>query len=309
MATLKRVLERHREVAGVSATVLIDANRYSGKGRKLAREGLDPIWPELQLDAGLAWAVADSGYVIEGDLDGLKALLNDGAEINQRLGGRVLVPIAVDYRFVKERADWLRDTIDDYGVAFGLMLGHAGDPIGTVDAASGVRHVFGGQTVGALLRTDLAAIPAVASGAAFGAIGTNSGMRHIYPPRSGGGPAAGVSAFLPYGMSYHLLDRIAAAAALTPDDVHWRCPCEGCQNGRVDLCVFTSDQAFAHSVRGAVEVARLALRGATSVDNLRSFRARAMSAQLVHLDIEANVDGAWSSPKYLDAWVKALADV
>ena len=38
----------------------------------------------------------------------------------------------------------------------------------------------------ALLRTDLSAVAAVAAGARFGAVGTSSTLRHIWPSKGGG---------------------------------------------------------------------------------------------------------------------------
>lgn len=62
-----------------------------------------------------------------------------------------------------------------------LVLAHRNDPLGSLAAVRGLLRVLAEIPNVVLLRTDLAAIGAVANGASLGAVGTSTSVRHLVP--------------------------------------------------------------------------------------------------------------------------------
>lgn len=304
-AAADRLLTRHREIAGVESRVLFDANRYSGKNRKLAAEPLDADWITWQHDHGAPIALTDSGYLSLERFDDLYTLLADATRIADRTASPVMAVLPLDYLILKNRADDLLAAITAAGIPVALAVGHTTDPFGSAAAVTGLLTVLTAPVPIALLRSDLSAVGAVAGGAVFGAVGTASSLRHIWTSTGGGGGRGGriVSVYVPRLMSYHHLERLPLVAAQMPGDFFW-CFCEICQGDPVFDRV-GDHTAFAHSIGSIESAAREVLDGSRE-NRLSSFRSRAMSAQMMHLDIAAQMeDTHWDAPSSLNAWVKA----
>lgn len=304
-AAADRLLTRHREIAGAQSRVLFDANRYSGKNRKAAAEPLDADWVNWQLDHGAPLALTDSGYLSLERFDDVHSLLADASRLAARAAGAVMAVLPIDYRILKNRADDLLAAITTAGIPVALAVGHTTDPFGSAAALTGLLTVLTAPVPIALLRSDLSAVGAVAGGAIFGAVGTASSLRHIWTSTGGGGGRGGrvVSVYVPRLMSYHHLERLPMVAAQMPADYFW-CFCEICQGDPVFDRV-GDHTAFAHSIGSIAAAAREVLDGSRE-DRLASFRSRAMNAQMMHMDIAAQMEDAhWDAPSSLNAWVKA----
>jgi len=305
IAAADRLLTQHRAIAGADARILFDANRYSGKGRALGSEPLSADWVRWQLDHQAPVALTDTGYISLERLDDLDLVLGRAADIADTVNGPVMAMLPIESLILKDRADLLRAAIDRAGIPIALAVGHSGDPFGSKDAVRGLLHVLATPVQTALLRTDLSAVAAVAAGARFGAVGTTSTLRHIWPPKGGGPAQPGVSVLVPRLMSYHRLERLAPVAAQVPADYFW-CHCEICQGGAVFDQV--SDRTAPEHSIGAIAAFAVDLLSGTREENLASFRAKAMNAQTLHYEIGMEMDDTtrWAPPASLGSWVKAL---
>lgn len=304
IAAADKLLAAHRSIAGPEARILFDANRYSGKNRATGAEPLSVEWVSWQLDHGAPVALTDTGYISDENIDQVDLALGRGAEIAAQVGGTVMTMLPIESSILKNSADQLRTAIDRTGVPVALALGHNTDPFGAVDAVRGLLHVLDSPVSVALLRTDLSAVAAVAAGALFGAVGTSSTLRHIWPSK-GGGRSPGTSVLVPRLMSYHLLERLPMVAAQIPADYFW-CDCNICEGGAVFDHV-TEHTAHEHSVDSIAAFAANLLSG-TREQNLKSFREKAMNAQTLHSEIQVEMeDLSWASARSLDSWVKALS--
>lgn len=303
--TLKSTVELHRHIAGAEATVLVDANRYSGKNRLLASAPLSRRWLEEQWDLGITWAITDSGYVDRGATNDLRALVANAKALSRSTTGQFFLAVPIDVKWVTEDAEQLRKLVEAHGIPVAYMLGSPGDPLASRKAVEGLLYLLESPVTSALMRTDQSAIGALAGNATFSAMGTSATLRHIYPPRPGGfGPNPPPSVLVPQGLSHHRTDTLAAAIGLTPDERHWLCECERCQAARLDTILDPVD-AFSHNVHAITDIARHVLQGGDRAASLRSWTATCRNAQFVHMDIANSTQMNWNSPRFLAAWVAA----
>jgi len=306
-AAAQRLLDEHRAVAGTTARILFDANRYSGKKRALGDEPLSAEWVAWQLDHGAPVAITDTGYIDLEHIEQIGLVLSRTTDIATKVTGPVTAMLPIDYLILKNEADRIRDFVDAAGIPIALAVGHSGDPFSSVDAVRGLLHVVTSTVPTALLRTDLSAVGAVAAGASFGAVGTSTTLRHIWPPKNGGPTKPGVSYLVPRLMSYHRREHIPLVAAQVPED-YFLCDCDICENCSVVDRV-TEHNAHEHSINAIASISAAVLGGNPS-DSLRSFRAKAMYAQSLHSDIQLEMeDDRWAAPSSLNAWVKALDEI
>ncbi|KXZ60999.1 hypothetical protein AB1285_21980 [Microbacterium sp. NRRL B-14842] len=302
-AAADKLLTTHRSIAGPESRILFDANRYSGKNRATGDAPLSLEWVTWQLDHGAPVALTDTGYISLENIAQVDLALGRGADIASQASGTVMTMLPIESLILKNSADQLRTAIDRAGVPVALALGHSTDPFGAVDTVRGLLHVLGSQVSIALLRTDLSAVAAVAAGARFGAVGTSSTLRHIWPSK-GGGRSPGTSVLVPRLMSYHLLERLPLVAAQVPADYFW-CDCNICEGGAVFDHV-TEHTAPEHSI-GSIATFAANLLSGTREENLKSFREKAMNAQTLHSEIQVEMeDVRWAPARSLDSWVKAL---
>lgn len=301
--TLEKTLATHREIAGESATALADANRYYGTNRVSASAPLSLEWLQRQWDAGIPWAITDSGYVDRNADDDLTALFAGGDELARKATGRFFLAIPADKHWVTTRAADLRAAVEAHGIPVIYLFGSTGDPLASKKAVDGLLYLLDSAVPSAIMRTDQAAIGALAGNAVFGAMGTNTSLRHIYPPRPGGGfrTTGFPSAFLPRGLSFHRTDTLSRAIALSPDELHWLCSCDRCGGMRLDS-ILDETHAFTHSLLSLTEVARHVLSGGDREKSLASWSSMCRSAQFTHIDIETTTGMKWDYPDFLGAW-------
>jgi hypothetical protein len=300
---LRRAVETHRSAAGRQSSVLADADLYSGKNRVMGEHRLNPGWVAHQLNAGLPVACTDSGFINDASSAQLISVLSQAAGLQQQRTGRVLTFLPLCGTWVTQRAETLRAQIERHQVPVALLLGAAQDPLASKRAVEGLLHVLESEVPVSLLRTDMAAVGALAAGASIAAIGTRSGLRHIYPIRKskGGPPPSLPSVLVPQSMSLHRLDTLAEAIADSPDGLHWTCPCNRCY-GRSLITIRSEEQAFGHNLSAAADIARHVLDCPGRAGRLQSWVALCGQAQFVIMDIAATTNRRWDGPDYLGAW-------
>lgn len=299
-ARAKDLVLLHRTRTHTEPTdVLLDAQRYSGKNRIRGTEPHDLVWTQVQHRLGLPWALTDSGYIGDGDLTALQATLADGA----RHPGQTIVALPLHCSWLTRRADQLVDLINEAGLPVALMLEHRDDPFAVKNAVVGLLEVLQCRVPVSLLRCDVSAVGALAHGAAVGAVGTSTSLRHIFPhsEKGGGGPNRGLpAAIVPRGLIYKQLDRIAEACRVLDDQTLWTCNCIICQ-GRPINQIFTADNAFLHSLATLAQLTAYVL---ASPDPPGTWREKVRVAQFDLLDLESSgLD--WTPPAFLGRWMAA----
>lgn len=298
------VIDRTRRRAP-SADVLIDASWYTGKNRKLASSAPTRDWITCQRGHGLSWAMTDSGYCGAGDLDGLVTTLSAGAGF----GPGVIVALPLSHRWLTEDADTLKTQIDRFGVPVALMLEDESDPLDRSGAVSGLVEVLATDTPVMLLRSDVAALGALAYGAAGGAVGTTSTYRHIYPrsDRDGGGPVR-LSFVIPQLLGYFLNSRFENAYRIDATLPAWKCGCLYCAG--LDLTWIASSQdpfeaAFQHSVAALAALGRnLTASIAAGVSAPSAWTQMCLAAQMEHFTVERATGGEWKPKDSLAEWIR-----
>lgn len=229
-----------------AADILVDAALYSGSQRITASAPLSADWVRFQHERGNHWALTDSGYCAAGDRDGLRMLLRRA----DALGPRVIAALPIAGSWLRDDATYLREQIDAVGVPVALIVEDEADPFDQRGTVAGLVEVLRAQTPVLLLRSDTAALGALAHGAAGAAMGSSSAYRHLYPNLGGGGTAP-TSFIVPELLGYISQPVFDNAHRIAPDLEAWICGCSLC--GGADLAWINGDRdtAFEHSIRTA----------------------------------------------------------
>jgi hypothetical protein len=287
------------------ADVLIDASLYTGKNRKFASSPPTRDWITFQRAHQLPWAMTDSGYIAAGDAAGLETTLSAGAA----LGAGVIVALPLAGRWLNDDAATLKARIEQHSTPVALMIEDDEDPFDQPGAVAGLIEVLSADTPVMLLRSDTAALGALAYGAAGAAIGTTSTYRHIYPMRDGGGGANNLSFVIPLLLGYFLNTRFENAYRLDSSLAAWRCGCTYC--GGLDLTWIASsenefDAAFQHSVAALADLGH-ELTDAVALGQSASaaWTRMCLQAQLEHFAVAEATDGMWIPKNCLSEWIKA----
>ena len=279
--------------------VMFDASRYNGNTRDSGIHTLSVKWVHAQWELGVAMAFTDSPYIPNSDRAALQSVLQQAAAMPQPL--TAVLPLGLEW--LKRDADLLREAINAAGVPVALVLEHAKDPLGVQSALQGLVHVLGANVPVVLLRSDLAAIGAVASGASMGAVGTRPSQRHLYPVTTGGRGSSFTSAFVPHSMDFRKLETINIAKGRVPDNPEWfTCECAYCGGRGLDW-IDTAEQAYLHS---ASAIARLSADVFDSPGGPQDARhvwlSKCINAQHINLTINHAMDGGWEPQEFLGAW-------
>ncbi len=280
--------------------VLFDAERYAGANRDQEKPTLNPDWVTMQHARGLRHALTDSPFIADGDRTRLTSILAQGA----RLPGAITT-LPLGRRWFTRDAAELTEAINRFSTPVALMAQDAADPFASEPAVAGLIHVLDNTAVQVLLlRSDLAAIGALAFGASHAAIGTSTALRHIWPPAKGGrGHQAVIAAYVPSAMSYRSLQTISAAMLHFADDqLLWRCNCDVCAGKTLDWLA-REDEAAEHSLLSLSGLTRSVLADASQAAHCWTERCRTASS--INQEISVKLIKNWPVPRNLNAWVKA----
>lgn len=297
---LSSVLADCRAAGADPDGILLDANCYSGKGRRVDTR-LNPHWVTAQRRAGLRVQLTDSPYIPAGDRAALAAILAQASGFGD--GTVCVLALALDW--LTHDVEFLADTINRAGVPVALALEHTKDPLGVAGAVAGLEHLLDvSQVKIGMLRSDLSVIGAVAFGASWGAVGATSALRHIYPIKGGGGRPATISALVPSCIAYRSLEMIAAGIAASPDDeIPWRCGCRFCTGLTIEGIV-NSAGAYRHSLAAIALLGERVLMGSSVLVRKHAWLQACNHAQTVNLEIGATTDMRWEPPAFQGAWWK-----
>lgn len=296
-----RAVHATRQVAP-GADLLLDRNRYSGNQRADASDPMDRRWVEDQLGVlQLPWALADPGFCRT--TSDVQLVLDDA----RRLPERVIVPLAMPHELLCDDADTLLTRVNDQKKPVAVILEHKADPFSTTGVATGLTRLIHGATVPVLLlRTDTSALGAISHGAAAGAIGAHSGLRHVYPETKGdGGHPEHLSFVVPDLLTYVLGDRFARTYEDNPDPALWRCNCWFC-HGRDLSWIDTEPAAFAdafqHSVAAIADLGAQLHTHLATMTPVEAWDLMCTTAQIAHDEV-ANPSGSpWAPQRFLANW-------
>lgn len=291
--------------ANTRAAILIDADRYSGRRRGIGAACMTTTWVNMQLKAGLSWALTDSGYIPAGDLAALRAVLAWSAGTGQVI---TALPLAIEW-LTRDR-DILIAELTAAGRPVALMLESEGDPLATTAAVTGLIAVLRCPVPVLLLRSDTSVLGALAHGAAAVSVGTKSGLRHIYPVPNddSSGFAPPLAAYVPaLNAYYRLAPKIEDAITRDPGLDVWKCDCEMCKGRSLEWIVFHSDPATAaleHSLAAQADVAKTILSRPAAMRG-SEWKTMCAIAQLNHDKIVTKTNRTWQPAKALKAWVSS----
>lgn len=301
-AKVMNVLAPFREVTGNVEHALVDANRYSGMGRKVGAAALDVDLVKAQLNAGQRYALTDSPYIPDGDFAALDSTLTQARAMRRP----VVAALPISHLWLKNRAKELREAISLGGVPVGLMVEHAGDPMGVQAVVRGLVQVFGADQPVLVLRCDASAVAAVPYGASGGAIGTQTSLRHLYPlpkpGKGGGGRPPRIAVWVPRLMRYMSVETVADLVQYPDMDQYFTCDCFACNGLRLDRIVSDQD-AYEHSLRALTKFATTRLGTAKTPELQRRALFEAGNwAQFAHQDIESTTGVPLEPPAFIGAW-------
>jgi hypothetical protein len=306
LAIAEYVLDHHQ----YRRPVLIDRARYAGGKRRFATGTFDASWITRQRRLGLSAILPDVGYVGQDDEPGLVSILTRVAD----LGPGAVAPLALHLSWLNAKANLgrLTDHVQSAGVPIALALEHEKDPLSARYAIDGLITLLELPIPVIMLRCDVSAIGALSFGATAAAVGTTTGLRHIYPlpkPDASGGfgggpkPAAVVRGCLAYAS----LDKIDQAVQADRDNLLWACSCRVCAGRTLDWLGSAPDPetaAFQHSLETLYQIRRDLLgreERATGTQRRQSWIAQCDSAMFQHLDIQSTIY-QWEPPRALGNW-------
>jgi hypothetical protein len=242
--------------------------------------------------------LTDSGYIGGGDHASLVSILEQA----HALGPDVTATLPLHPMWLSIDLPRLQTEIDAHGVPVALALEHRTDPFSVRPTMAGLVTLLDRSVPASLLRTDTAALGAIAFGAKWSAIGLRSGLRHFYPiTKGGGGNRPSPAALLPAALSMIHLYKIAAGYAATSDDPAWMCDCTVCGNRTMDTLLYRPEQANAHTFELLLNLRDQLVALPTGPLRRQSWRAQCQSA-LFYFDSLALRGLAWKQTANLRHW-------
>jgi hypothetical protein len=186
-------------------------------------------------------------------------------------------------------------------VAF--IFEHSKDPLAKKAALFGFVSVLRAVNVPILLlRCDVSALGALAFGAHAVAVGTTSGLRHLFKPSGGGRPDGMESAFLRDFLAFSKVGKIAQAVQASPDDPLWVCWCQFCHGRPLDwLLTATPLEVRGHSIELLADLRDQLIQVAPGSAREQAWKAWCASAQFRHENLEAS-NIFWETPPAIRRW-------
>jgi hypothetical protein len=191
-----------------------------------------------------------------------------------------------------------------------VAIEHDGDPFSAQYLLRGFLRLLAQVEVPLLLlRSDVSALGALCHGAHAAAIGTTSGLRHIYPRRRGGGPARhpALAAFVTALLGYHTIERFAKVVDKTPDLEHyWACQCDTC-HGWTPASVDSPEAAFRHSLDAQLRLRDELFHAQTREALVSTWHEHCSHALNLHEEIAKELPD-WPRPAGLRTWLRVTQD-
>lgn len=280
----------------------LDANWYSGKHRRTGDSELSLSWAMQQVALGTPHIMTDAGYICAGHRDHLLSALDQAVALQDTIGRRLRATIALDAEWVRKEHSQLVDEFHERDLHIALAIGHPGDPLGPQSTVKGLMEIVKLGTV-SLIRTDLSAFGAIASGAPDAAIGTRTSLRHVYTRKGAKGRSSDwPSIIVNSTMAYRTQDRINDLIFNFADDVLWTCYCSWCGGVKLDASLRPFDYVgiTEHNYNVTAMIAHDVL---SSPDPLKTWISKCKVAQSYILEVSAETGIPWDPPDFLGGWI------
>ncbi len=128
--------------------LLADRRRYTGTARIRGTASFAPSWLAGQRDAGVTPVLTDSGYIGDGDVTALRAILRQAAEA----GPDVTAVLPLHERWLHQDRATLIAEVTAHEAPVALVLEHAEDPLASSEAVAGLTELLRNAPSVALLR-------------------------------------------------------------------------------------------------------------------------------------------------------------
>jgi hypothetical protein len=299
LAVAKYLQDKH---PGYRRPILVDASAYAGKARKRASDRFDTDWMAQQRKLLIA-VLPDAGYIDQDDEAGLLSILtrvHDGPE-------GTIAPLALHRSWLdsKHGLSTLKQHVLDAGVPIALILEHSRDPLSTRASLRGLVSLLDTGVHSMVLRCDASAVGALCFGANAAAMGTRTGLRHLYPLTDRGGPVqAKVAVLIRSTLSYISLEKLDLAYSKDPDNLLWSCACGVCAGADLSWIGSSYDQqksAYQHSVEVLYDIrGQLFNKPYTQLQLRQAWIDQCNSAIFKHHEISESID--WDPPPVLGNW-------
>ncbi|MEU7528052.1 hypothetical protein AB0A74_20145 [Saccharothrix sp. NPDC042600] len=287
---------------GFRRPILVDASAYAGRRRRFASDPFDRDWMRHQRRLGLPAVLPDAGYVAEDDEDGLLSVLYRVHEEPQ--GTVALLALHHSWTDPKHGQPTLKQHALAAGVPLALVLEHPKDPMQVRRSVHGLVDLLDAAPSTMLLRSDASAVGSLCYGAIAAAVGTRTGLRHLYPLGRRGGRKASIAVFVRSTMSYITLAKLDRAYQMDPDNDLWRCGCDVCADADLSWVGSSPDpwqSAYLHSVEVLHQIRRdLFDNNLTPQQRRQAWIAQCDSAIFRHDELSELTD--WEPPAYLGNW-------
>lgn len=299
-----KTIIRHLYARGFRQPLLPDRQRYKGRKRLPAAHPFDSNWISWQRDLGLPIIVPDAGYVAEGDLLGLRAVLRNSAAVPG-----AIAPLALaNWWLYGVGLSLLLAELSDVPVPIAVIIEHGADPFSARRILLGLLAVIRTGIPVVPLRCDVSSIGLLAHGAWAAGYGSTTALRHLYPVRDGGGgggSAGKESAFWPAGLALHYRDLLHDAVMASPNDARWICDCQICAGGRLDrLAMAAVYEVHRHNLACLLELRHQITGLRARVDRVRMWSALCRDGEHAHAAVSTG-PVALTAPKALGHWQQA----
>ncbi len=295
---------------GYARPMLTDRRRYAGASRIRGTVAVTQSWLTGQRDAGIAPVLTDSGYIGDGDLEALRAVLRNAADA----GPDVTAVLPLHPHWLRQDRERLIAEVLVHGLPVALVLEHAGDALATPRAAGGLIALLRAAPSLAVLAAGVGALGALALGAQWAAVGVRRSLRHLLPATSEEKPAARRSrwqAARPEIIAAPVLSLATVAMVVhayeaTPDNAAWACHCASCRGRTPDwlssASVFDANAHTFDVLLGAAD----RLRGRDGPAREQAWRTMCREALDRYGELGLAALG-WEPPRLMSAWAGAPA--
>jgi len=287
--------------AGFGRPVLVDAACYV-RNRTHRRSRLSASWIDWQHGCGLPLALTDSAYIGQGDIESLRLVLAQAAD----LGPGVVAVLPLHSSWLVDDLNQLCAAVGDAEIPIALVIDHASDPLGVTSIVDGLLRLLLLGIPVMVLRADVSVVGALCFGGHTAAVGLRANLRSRTPRRR----AEHQSVLVPHLLRFVDQRQLDAAMLADPQSATplLRCDCEVCDGADLSwLAATTEPREFgdAHTVSALLRLRDSALAaGAGSMRCQDSWSMRCVAAVERHHQLAESLYGLPPQPA-LRTWAAA----
>lgn len=231
---------------GVNAPILLDPAEYEPRRSKRPRRSVS--WREEQARIGAVGFVSPGAFLATDNASAWQQLIDREADWCRTSPDAGYLSVCVATDALLACGEQLGELLLGAGLPVWLSLAHSNDPLAKSGAVRSLVRLLQAVPRISLMRSDVAAIGAVAHGAELGSIGVSSTTRHVSTGGGGGAMSGQPSVFVPTLLDWKkpevLLGWVQRDADVEYDLVCLEACCEG-----LPLTRFADPALASHVVR------------------------------------------------------------